>query len=446
MKEQESAKKNPRSVQASKVLGHFVKTDTRHWQQVLFQQSYTRNGKRRRTKDWAFKIAHDRHRETFPLGTTNKAAAAAKARDIYLSLLASGWEQTLATYKSRSKTSASTQEGTTVGSFLEAIFHVKTNRSTVEGYAIAFRKITADLFGLSDDPAKFDYQSGGRDKWLAKVHAVTLNEITPARIQQWKQSFLSEAGDDPLALRKARISANTFLRRSRSLFSPKVLRQLHLTLPSPLPFAGVEFEPRQSMKYRSNTNVVKLIKLANNQLKPSDPPAYMVFLLAVAAGLRRKEIDLLEWSAFRFKENVIRIEPTQFFHPKSEDSIGEIQVDPEIIAIFREYHAKAKGRFVIPSRRPPKAVLRGDYYRCEPHFERLNAWLKNKGITAQKPLHTLRKEYGSLVNQAHGIHAASKALRHADINVTNNYYTDSRVRVTPGLGKLFGVKKKRQKR
>jgi hypothetical protein len=27
----------------------------------------------------------------------------------------------------------------------------------------------------------------------------------------------------------------------------------------------------------------------------------MIFLLGVAAGLRRKEIDLLEWSAFRFQ-------------------------------------------------------------------------------------------------------------------------------------------------
>ena len=441
MRAPKSAEKNPKSVQASKVLGHFAKTDIRYWQQVLFHQSYTRNGKRRQTKDWAFKIAHDRHRETFPLGTTNKAAAAAKARDIYLSLQASGWEQTLARYKPRSKTPASTQEGTTVGSYLEAIFHLKTNRSTVEGYAVAFRKIVADIFGLSDDPAKFDYQSGGREKWLAKVNAVPLNEVTPARIQQWKQSFLSEARDDPLALRKARTSANTFLRRSRSLFSPKMLRQLQLPLPSPLPFAGVEFEPRQSMKYRSNVNVVKLIKLANNELKPSDPSAYMVFLLAVAAGLRRKEIDLLEWSAFRFNENVIRIEPTQFFHPKSEDSIGEIQVDPEIVAIFRQYHAKAKGPFVIPSRRPPKTVLRGDYYRCEQHIERLNAWLRKKGVKTQKPLHTLRKEFGSLVNQAHGIHAASKALRHADINVTNNFYTDSRIRVTAGLGKLFSSKK-----
>jgi hypothetical protein len=53
----------------------------------------------------------------------------------------------------------------------------------------------------------------------------------------------------------------------------------------------------------------------------------------------------------------------------------------------------------------------------------------------------LRKEYGSLINKAHGIHAASKALRHADISVTNNFYTDSRARVRPGLGKLFVSKK-----
>ena len=71
----------------------------------------------------------------------------------------------------------------------------------------------------------------------------------------------------------------------------KVLRQLPLRLPSPLPFEGVELEPRQSMKYRSNFNVLDLIKLANKELRPSDTPVYMIFLLGVAAGLRRKEIE-----------------------------------------------------------------------------------------------------------------------------------------------------------
>jgi len=79
----------------------------------------------------------------------------------------------------------------------------------------------ADLFGFASDPAKFDYRSGGRAEWLAKVHAIELSKVTPAKIHECKQSFLAAAGNDPLTLRKARISVNTFLRRSRSLFSRK---------------------------------------------------------------------------------------------------------------------------------------------------------------------------------------------------------------------------------
>ena len=434
--------KNPKSGQALHRLGHFSKTDVRYWQERLYRQTYVKHNELLRTSNWYARIQHEGRREHFPLGTPNKAAAAAKARDIFLFLAANGWSLTLSKYKPQSQSPSPTpNRATTVGSFLDAVLSVSTNRSTIEGYATAFRKIVADLFGLSRELTKFDYRSGGRDGWLAKVHGIELNKITPAKIQEWKQSFLAAAGDDPLALRKARISVNTFLRRSRSLFSPRVLRQLQLSLPSPLPFDGVEFEPRQSMKYRSNLNVIKLIRLANKELRPSDPAAYMIFLLAVTSGLRRKEIDLLEWPSFRFKDDVIRIEPTQFFHPKSQDSIAEIQIDPEIMAVFRQYRAKAKGAFVIPSGRPPKTVSRGDYYRCESHFDRLNDWLRSKGVNTQKPLHTLRKEYGSLINKAHGINAASKALRHADISVTNNFYTDSRARVTPGLGKLFALKK-----
>jgi integrase len=318
------------------------------------------------------------------------------------------------------------------------VFRITTSRSTVEGYATALRKIVSDIFGLSADQKKYDYSSGGRAEWLAQVHRITLDQITPTKIQEWKQSFLAKAGSDPVGLRKARVSVNSLMRRARSLFSPKILRQIQLPLPSAKPFDGVEFEPRQSMKYRSRIDLRKLIESASEDLKRNDPQCHAIFLLAVAAGLRRKEIDLLEWSSFRWEENVIRIQPTKFYHPKSEDSIGDIQVDNEIMAIFREYYTKAKGFFVISSPRPPKTVLRGDYYRCETQLERLNAWLRRQGVTEQKPLHTLRKEFGSVVNRAHGIHAASKALRHADINVTNNFYTDSRVRVTPGLGKLFG--------
>ena len=219
-----------------------------------------------------------------------------------------------------------------------------------------------------------------------------------------------------MALRRARISANSILRQARSLFSPKRLRHLQVSLPRPLPFEGVQFEPRQSMKYRSEIDLVKLIKTAKAKLRDSSPEEYKVFLLAVGAGLRKKEIDLLEWSSFRWDENVIRIEPTRYFHPKSEDSIADLPIDREVIDVFRGYYERVKGIFVIKSRRAPVPVKPRQYYRCGEVFDRLMEWLRKQGVNGLKPLHTLRKEYGSRLTRSYGIHAASRALRHASVS------------------------------
>jgi hypothetical protein len=78
-----------------------------------------------------------------PLGTPNKAAAAARARDIYFSLIAVGWEPTLARFKKpkAAASAASNEQQCTVGEFLDAVAEAATNRSTVEGYAKKFRQI-----------------------------------------------------------------------------------------------------------------------------------------------------------------------------------------------------------------------------------------------------------------------------------------------------------------
>ena len=60
-----------------------------------------------------------------------------------------------------------------------------------------------------------------------------------------------------------------------------------------------------------------------------------------------------------------------------------------------------------------------------------------KGVTGRAPLHTLRKEFGSLMNEKFGIYAASRALRHGRLEVTSAYYTDSKSRKTLGLGRLL---------
>jgi len=357
-----------------------------------------------------------------------------------------GWESTLARYKGAKEFAQARQrqQPCTVGDFLAEVLRTASNQRTIEGYAKPFRQIVSQSFGLAAGTDKYDYRDGGQSKWLEKVHSVKLAEVTPARVQEWKRSFLAGAGNDPLELRRARISVNSLLRQARSLFATKRIRHLQLVLPNPLPFDGVDFEPRQSMKYRSEIDVVDLVKAAKAELRDSLPEAYKVFLLAVGAGLRKKEIDLLEWSSFRWEENVIRIEATRYFHPKSEDSIADLPVDREVLAVFRAQYERAKGPFVIKSRRAPLPSKPRQYYRCKPTFEQLNVWLQKHGVNGGKPLHTLRKEYGSLLTRNYGIHAASRALRHADLRTTSEHYSDSTARVTPGIGRLLANPKSGQ--
>jgi len=339
-----------KSVQDLSVLGHFAKTDVRYWQRTIFRQTYTRDGETRVTKDWAMKIAHVGRRETFPLGTPNKAAAAAKARDIYLLLVASGWEITLRRYKaSLAVPKKVAANGGTVGDFLAELSEKSDAKpKTLEGYAVAFRKIVADVVGQGHG------RGGGATKrtaWRQAVEAVALADLTPAKVQHWKLSFVANAGDDPVRQRAARVSANAFLRRAKSLFAPSMTKHLErVMLPTPLPFDGAEFYNRTSMRYQSGFDVLKLIRDAKKELARSEPEQYKVFLLAVMAGLRRREIDTLEWSAFRWDRRMIQIAPTKWFHPKSEDSIGEVEIDRELVQVFRKNHAKAKGPFVIESK------------------------------------------------------------------------------------------------
>jgi hypothetical protein len=82
-----------------KNLSHFPKTDIRFWQGAVFRQPYTVDGQRYLTREWYARIQFRGKRQFFSLSTANKAAAAAKARDIYLALVASGWEATLARFK-----------------------------------------------------------------------------------------------------------------------------------------------------------------------------------------------------------------------------------------------------------------------------------------------------------------------------------------------------------
>ncbi len=92
---------------------------------------------------------------------------------------------------------------------------------------------------------------------------------------------------------------------------------------------------------------------------------------------------------------------------------------------------------MIESDGQPRSGVSYGFYRCQDVFDRLTTWLRKNGVKTNKPLHTLRKEFGSQVCALHGVHAASRQLRHADIAITNMFYTDARKRALTGLGHLL---------
>src|SRR5438093_8033742 len=292
--EQEQTPLNRKSVQeVAKQLRGYGKTDVRYWREAVFQPSYTRNGARCKVDQYAVKLQFAGRRETIPLGTANRENAAQKAREIHFYLQSNGWDETLLKFKPRSRWSSSA--ATTVGEFCEQVRWVWSGKAkTLGDYIRAFRTIVSDIFEIDGGTSKFDYRAGGRESWLEKVDRIRLREITPERVQKWKVDFLRRAGANPAKRRSASISVNSLMRQAKSLFAPGILKFVKLDISSS-PFEGVQFAPRQSMRYQSSFDLEKLIPAAQEELPHEQ---FKIFLLAIMAGLRRNEIDKLEWNAF----------------------------------------------------------------------------------------------------------------------------------------------------
>jgi integrase len=234
------------------------------------------------------------------------------------------------------------------------------------------------------------------------VDAVPLAKVTPAAVEAWKLAFVaSRSANDENKARSARNTANATLRSAKSLFSKRLLRFIapRLELPSPLPFDGVEFYPRQSMRYSSAVNIEDILAKASTELATSDDEAFKAFLLCLFAGLRRNEADKLRWSSIDLEAGVIRIEAHEHFAPKAETSLGDIPLDAEVSAILRGMKAKAHRAEYVLAGVSPKTSVTWRPYRADETFARLGAWLKAQGVKSRTPLHTLRKEAGSLICQ-----------------------------------------------
>lgn len=372
-------------------------------------------------------------REHFPLGSQNKKAAATKAADIYSHIQANGWESARKEFKPK-VAAKSVLATVTVGSLIQSATKVSSaRRQTLDTYAKAFRSIVSEISRISSN-GKFDAYKGGVEKWRAKVDAVALDTITPAKIVAWKNKRLRDAEADPLTKRRAIVTVNSLIRNSKSLFSRKLLPFIEqsIHLPNPLPFDGVALEKEPSLRYISKIDPYAILAKAREELAVTEPEVFKVMILALVCGLRRAEMDNLLWRAFDFAGSSMRVESSEYHELKSDDSAGKLDLDADTLALFRGYRAKKpKALFVIQSPLKSSGKSKPGRYRCNPVFKKALAWLRENGVDSHKPLHTLRKEIGSIIASEHGIFEASRYLRHADIHITSAFYADKKKAVTP---------------
>ena len=442
------------------------KSDLRYWTDVVYRPAHQEsNGNSQLSEYYVVRIGFGGRRTTFPLGTPNKVAAAAKARDIYSFITVHGMNAALARFKK----TVERRNPLTVGQYLaEAQKHLEIKAKTFSAYAAVLRRIAADIADLEPDGTRFDCHAGGREAWRERVDAIKLELLAPKNIRNWRANFLERAKCDSVKLKAARNSVSSFIRAGKALFSPKVLSNIELDGILESPFRDIEVK-QPSLRYRSEVDFEKLLQVANAELavEVSPPPIpqgsakapqgsrrkarrvpkpardsqnrelFKIFLLAACAGLRRSEIDALQWDAFHFEENFIRIATTRFFEGKSETSHDDVYMDAEVSALFRGFYSQRKTDFVVESPLPPKSGAKYEYYRCQRLFENLIAWLRQHGVNTKSPIHTLRKEFGSQLTKTHGIFTASRALRHSSVQTTERFYASQKGRVSLGLGHLF---------
>ena len=484
MTESKRNRKNANQVQIK-----FSKTDSRFWKEKVSKAP----GK----SFYGVQIQHCGERHYLSLGTGNKDEAGSRAVKLFLDVKSRGWQAVMEEQRPAPKRRAAT-----IGAYLtEAERVAEIEPRTLNEYRKSLRRIVSGIMEI-DGAGRYDWRNGKNQEWRDKVDSIRLDAITPRKIQAWIKRELEKGGADPARQRAKKNTLNGVIRNAKSLFGQKVLPfvEQELVIPDPHPFKEIRFFPRQSMRYLSKIDPGKVIdrgakELAtpreltgteiegyidcyvekmtkarkkrglegpfvlsdarretlpdealrlHEQMEVSRREQWKILVLALCAGLRFEEIDKLLWSQVDLDHGVIRIDYTPYFRPKTEDTVGEVLVDAEVIELLRGWKAKATGEFVIEAARVARPRASYNAYRARTHQKHLLDWLRNLDFDGmkplehvQKPIHELRKEAGSMVNALHGIHAASSFLRHSDLRVTAAHYLDQRNRVTTGVGGLL---------
>ena len=296
------------------------KNDSRFWRSRIFRPV---NARGETSPHYSMRLQMRGQRMAFSLGTGNAEAAARSAANVYTDFLTLGVEGALAKHRPQK----AAEDITTVGEWIEAARSVATvNPATFALYAAALRKIVGDIIRVKRNRKRFGPKGGGARAYRRAIDAAPLALLSPTAIQKWRMEYVKRA-KSPVEQRSRMTSCNSTLRQARSLFGKKIVR--FVPLPEPARLRAWSFSQGKAPSISRALMQKRSFARHGTNWPLNDSPAFLVILIALAAGLRKGEIDTLCWHQIDFERGVIRVEATDTANLKSADSRGEVPIDRE---------------------------------------------------------------------------------------------------------------------
>ncbi len=317
------------------------------------------DGRRIESPNWCVRFQHQGKRTCRTLGTADYRLATQRAKLFVASVRQQGW--------SRAAALPSSQGSLTIEQLLEQFCRCAVARGLRPRSIASARK----------DLRRITRELGAR----------RLSELTPEALQSW----IRDSRLKPITLRAA-------IKNAAVVFSRPSLQSLGMTdVPNPFAQLVRPKVDREPFTAPPREWIQELMRQGIDELR-GEPR--LAFVLALGAGLRWGEIISLPWE---------EVQP------------GRVRISAE----------KAKGRRarLIPIGKRVQGVLerargQGTLIASSPTevHDRLCTWLREHGVKDSKPVHYLRKCFGSLAVADHGIFIGSKLLGHASIGITASTY------------------------
>lgn len=232
------------------------------------------------------------------------------------------------------------------------------------------------------------------------IEALPAYCITAELVRRFQSAYLEDAiGNDGQTLESRRIGANSIRAQAFSVLNPELVG---MAFPDARTVNPLRVEvPR----FNYDRSLHLTISEALTELAESNPEAAKVIVLALGAGLRRAEIAAARYAWLTPNPPTITVGPTDTWKGPKSRKRREIPVTPQVYLFFGQD--------------APECRIVADPVQAIPTA---TAWLRQVGVKDRKPLHYLRKMFGSLVADEVGIAAASVILGHADLKTTMTHY------------------------